>query len=85
MKRIEWKVCRDAQGTKYLYGVDPYGAYDGDETGDEWDCGYAIRGDESWDVFEDDSLGNGNFIASAQTMEDAKLIAQRHADRRAQV
>jgi len=56
------------------------GGYDGNEDGVEWETGLAVhfvpgsesdQGGDRFDVYEDDGLGNGCFVASFVSQKDA--------------
>lgn len=54
-------------------------AWDGDEHGNEWRCGFSVHcgPDGGFDVYEDDGKGNGNLVAHVvgDSLETAKRIA----------
>ena len=61
-----------------LYAETSKGLWDGDETGVEWKCGYAIHflPNSVFSLYEDDGRGNGNFCSSWPTLQEATEEAE---------
>lgn len=62
-----------------LYAMGARGRWDGDDSGNEWPCGFAIFPSDdghTWELYEDDGEGNGNMLAECPTIWDAALAAE---------
>lgn len=54
------------------------GGWDGDASGNEWECGVAIhRGEDrgAFELYEDDGHGNGDYISTHDTFWEAARAA----------
>lgn len=74
---MQWN---DQGGSHYAKGEN--GRWDGDEFGNEWDCGFRIfdASDDAeslgWDLYTDDGAGNGDFLGTFSSLMEAKQAAE---------
>jgi hypothetical protein len=70
-----------------LYRVQAKTAWTGDQWGNEWLLGWVVvpdmdsahgDGEPMFALYEDDGRGNGNYVASFNTLAEAKQAADRH-------
>lgn len=80
---LNWKfIIPDKKGfPSYLYAKSARERWDGDEWGNEWDCGFSIYfcpEDPIFQLYEDDGTGNGNHIGDFKSKNEAKARAEEY-------
>lgn len=77
-----WERFEPSKGRAGWRAKCSFGQWDGDESGHEWTCGYSVyspgQGQNLWELYEDDGKGNGRFICSRRSLDDAQAAAEEH-------
>ena len=73
---MEWR--EKARGVFYALGV--HGRCDRDIFGNEWICGFSVHCIDKgtycdWNLLDDDGRGNGDWLATFDTLADAQAHA----------